>query len=1298
METNRKILAAILAAIAVSAFAAKVPTCDPFEPFAEIPAEELMPSNACFGIAKDGSLLLGGKPRYFPAVLWYGDTPWGVDRKEDNFGPLEWLYNRMPDYEASQRLGIDAGGFYAPLNWMNRIYRPWNKRRDPAFEGPKYGITIGNGLSMYVDMTASEWAHGSIWHADIPIDPDSKVKPEPCKKKGHEGELCNHKECGAELGAPGRLSNEAWTQGHQHWMPWSIVHPQGRSLYKHMWEGASIDARDAAKSVGARPWCYELLNEPACWDESTYAKKLFAETMKKKYVTIDKLNAAWAASESHGDKRYASFDEIAESYGKRGNPTAYLVEYTKFIEDCFASLLAEGAEIIRDRIDDKALATFQPCTIRTRGIDLYTAYDKLGVVCSHTGGRGIMEAHMLRGLADGKPIVDSEMYIGASESSIRNSFLDQFQRGYNISYAFKWNRMQKSGYNFLNLDNVKPEALLGIREAKLDALDVAEFFAPRDRGYPREVAVLFSTTTERLAQCAGHQSYKMFDQAIVGCDFAHLCPDVIWENQFVAELAPATQDGGRGRAAPATRDGGRSFKVLVAAGVDAVRPGVCAAIRNWVERGGRLVLIGETMGLNEYGAPASDAFPGIPVGKRKDSETVKVLIGSAALQASCWRDTVLDDSWELLGSIGDQPAFWRKSFGKGAVFFANAKLSGDSIGAFTALAAAEVGVKPCCETSDALDPAGAPLAGIEATPARRGDYEAWIVTPRTMGARVVRFRPKSAGSEPSTKYEVRSTKEGGTIMIRVWNRPEVAELSPATQDGECGRAAAGHSGQEAEQAQVTQDGGCPLLVAYRQILEPDADGSYVLPAGDRSILVRGPEEELRKRYGGPRAKWLEPLSAAAAMEAGRKRIEAEKAKRIAARPAFQVDPDKVHPLDLRPFANRRFVDKVAGDGRDGWTDQGVQQSLTDTPWGVTVCNGVPMDFIRYDQNGYRDCIVMKSQRLKEAPADEMPYPEKIEGIKVDRKVGNIYFLHAIAWGILNKVETAFTYVVHYGDGSVEELPVRNYREVWDWGFLALTGDMATNHCVKGWANGSNKGLYLWRWTNPHPEKAIASIDIVSACGAQIPLIAAISVEEPGPEYVTVDGGALKKNISGNGVRASVTNGVWKVALADNATSWVTATCEFTNRVPYQRGLYKKLVFEMNRLPDQWGNYHDHATPQFMLKGFKGESFRLGNWRVAQHPDGSPFYRTDNDPETWQTAILPFSWGIAGDDWTQIGFFALQFQQMPTEHSGLEFRNFRFEVSDEPPPPLPPPPPPPPAAPDLDTDLPAVVEEGGLQLD
>lgn len=1207
MKSFYRNLSVAFVLVSGAALSAEMPKSDPFIPYNEIPSTELLPKGKGFSIAKDGSLLVDGKPRYLPAVLWYGDTQWGVNNAKENFGPLEWLYNRMPDYEAAQRLGVDAGGFYAPLNWMKRYYRPWTRGDVWAKPDPLYGITIGNGLSMYVDITASEWAHGSIWHADIPVNPDSKVKPEPCKKQGANGSICNHAECGAKLGAPGRLSSAAWTQGSQHWVPWSIVHPEGRSIWKHMWEGACIDSYNWAKAVGARPWCYELMNEPACWDESEYTKKAFAAAMKKKYGSIEKLNAAWTKSEFGTEKRYASFDEVAAAYGKNDNPTAFLVEYTKFMEKAFASLLTEGAKIVHTKVDSEALATFQPTTIRTRGIDLYTAYKNMDAVCSHTGGRGIMEAHMLRGLADGKPIVDSEMYIGCSENSIRNSYLDQFQRGYNISYAFKWNRLQKSSYNFLNLNNVQPEALRGIREAKLDALDVAELFAPRDRGVKREVAVLFSSSTERLSQCAGHQSYRLFDQAIVGLDFAQLLPDVIWEDQIV-------EDGATGRL-------GR-YKVLVVAGVDAVRPGVNKAVKAWVERGGVLVLVGETMGLNEYGAANSESFVDIELGKRIESEVSEVTINNKKLQASAWREAQASATWKTLATIGDKPAFFEKNYGKGKVVFASAKMSGGSIGTLVASYGAAVNVTPSSLVTDALSSSTEPIQGIEISPAKRGDLEGWIISPRTMGGRVIRFKPASVAKP-------------GDALIRVWNRPD-----PNIKEGYA------------------------PFVAFRQVIEPAADGSYVidLTEGGTQIFVRGNLELLKKRFSGANSRWLAPMTADQAIAAGKERIEAENARREALKPAFTVNPDKIHQLDLRKVVNRRFVDKVARDGRDGWTDQGAQQSLMDTPWGITMCNGVPMDFIRYDQNGFRDCLVMKSTRIGEAPADEMPYPAKVEGIRVDQKAGNIYFLHAVAWGVMNRVETAFTYVINYGDGTKIELPVRNFHEVWDWGYIATTDDMTKSSCFKGWANGSNKGLYLWRWTNPHPEKQISSIDIVSACGSQIPLIAAISVEEP-DTAVKVDGASHTLfSLGGSaGVKPFVTNGIWKVVLEENAGSWCCANADIRPGIRLDSAKpFKNLVFEVNRLPDVWGEYQDHATPQFRVNGRGADGkLRFGHWRVARYGDGSHFYRTDTDPETWQTVYISMD-GFVGGDWTQIISFALQFQQMPTKHSGLEFRNIRFE--------------------------------------
>ena len=98
--------------------------------------------------------------------------------------------------------------------------------------------------------------------------------------------------------------------------------------------------------------------------------------------------------------------------------------------------------------------------------------------------------------------------------------------------------------------------------------------------------------------------------------------------------------------------------------------------------------------------------------------------------------------------------------------------------------------------------------------------------------------------------------------------------------------------------------------------------------------------------------------------------------------------------------------------------------------------------------------------------------------------------------MLGRIETAFTYVFNYEDGSKVEVPCRNFHEVWDWFFIATTDDMAKSNCYKGWANKQNRGLYIWQWQNPHPEKRVKTIDIIAGQSQQIPLIVAATVEEP----------------------------------------------------------------------------------------------------------------------------------------------------------------------------------------------------------
>lgn len=636
------------------------------------------------------------------------------------------------------------------------------------------------------------------------------------------------------------------------------------------------------------------------------------------------------------------------------------------------------------------------------------------------------------------------------------------------------------------------------------------------------------------------------------------------------------------------------------------------------------------MGLDEYGNASADAFPGLQTGESFESEVVTLRISGVNMNASAYAKTLLPPGWELLAGSPEGPFVARKKFGKGTVWYANAKMPSDSIGRLLELA----GAVPCVKTEDALASETKMLSGIEVHPARREGMDAYLVTARTLGTQVVRFRPMQ-----KTPY-----------LLQLWTAPS-PEPDPAAKDPRY------------------RD-----LVQYRQPLLPDDDGAFilVLRPGNCVSLVAGTEEELLARYPkGTGSIWLPAKTAAENLSLGSEIVDRERKSRVASKPAFPVDPDRTWPLDLRPFANRRFVDKVAGDGKDGWSDQGAQMCLTDTPWGLTNCNGIMMDFIRYDQNNNRDCIVLASKRLHPAPEGELPFPEEIKGIRVDAKVSNLYFLHAIAWGILGKIETALTYTFNYGDGSSIEVPIRNFREIWDWGYVAPTQEMKENGCFAGWNNAKNQGLYVWRWKNPHPEKLLSSIDVRSANGTQIPLLAAITAEKPAPVSVDVSLSENARCVSmAKGIKASLKGEAASFVLSEQASGFTGGRIEFADiSVPKDGKKFSRLVFEVNKTPDPWGVYHENPTPQIALicRDKDGRIFYT-NYHVPNHmKNGSPFYRADSDETSWQKACLDIPSYSIGERAETICGIAIQFQFpyfSSSERSGLSLRSLQFQISEE----------------------------------
>jgi hexosaminidase len=112
-------------------------------------------------------------------------------------------------------------------------------------------------------------------------------------------------------------------------------------------------------------------------------------------------------------------------------------------------------------------------------------------------------------------------------------------------------------------------------------------------------------------------------------------------------------------------------------------------------------------------------------------------------------------------------------------------------------------------------------------------------------------------------------------------------------------------------------------------------------------------------------------------------------------------------------------------------------------------------------------------------------PERVT-LPVGRPADAVYFLHSCAW-TTDGVEH-FRYVLRYADGTTAEIPVVGAQHIWDWAlgsrarfpraFEGLRPSIAVT--LGGGMMFPEVNLYLLEWLNPHPDKAIESIDFVSA--------------------------------------------------------------------------------------------------------------------------------------------------------------------------------------------------------------------------
>jgi hypothetical protein len=128
-------------------------------------------------------------------------------------------------------------------------------------------------------------------------------------------------------------------------------------------------------------------------------------------------------------------------------------------------------------------------------------------------------------------------------------------------------------------------------------------------------------------------------------------------------------------------------------------------------------------------------------------------------------------------------------------------------------------------------------------------------------------------------------------------------------------------------------------------------------------------------------------------------------------------------------------------------------------------------------------------------------PQSVKGIEVRARGEILHFLHAVQYGVESS-ELIGAYVIRYADGTSERIPLVCGGNFHDWWSFDSSPREATGAKI-AWtgsneSTGMNKGIKLHlfdlAWTNPHPEKEIASLDVLSAGKQPDPFLVAVTVQ------------------------------------------------------------------------------------------------------------------------------------------------------------------------------------------------------------
>ncbi len=988
---------------------------------------------------KGPNYIVEGKPRFLAGAeisrqakvgVEYKTTP-GYDKK------YNWIYEKLPDFESAQRLGFDTMGCFIPSGWMKK-YDPNIKAESPGTQKRFERFMREIKMPLYIDFTLFPWGSGKLVDTDkIP----QRAKSNPKLK--------------------------------QHWLGYDPDNEDGLRLLKDYWKfGAELVVKNKID-----PLFYELFNEPTYFCDCKDNRILFVKWLKKKHGSERAMNQKWSSN-------YESFEDAARFKNSSDNQGLY-VDYSQFLEDRWIDILKIGIATIKSVDKRKNIQiTCQaagPYTIdpHLASLNYYKMNALFSTIQAPTGCGGLshtrnvgakkapkntidapmqnqgaikssMTMKILRGISPDKPIVNGESgFPPPSRKGLCDRFWIEMMRGVNASYLFVWTRrawdinpsnsieaaMAKAKqypYLMLNPYAIPTSALPGIMDFKKEMIALQDIMAEQPRGIKPEVALLHSFASRRFSYVSKEDSTA--DEIInyyAALEYSYYPFDALLEEQI--------RDGEKHK----------KYKVIIAGGVESTLPTVRKKLEDFVKDGGILVLGLNTLSNDEYNNKTdSTEWAGVKLSRTKSKP---ISLKFSIPQTSALPDTIRGLSYAkitpkdsyVIATAGSAPIITEKKLGKGKIYYIGGIFrEGHLVAILSTILEREKIKKPVALTGQDKRL----LPNIESILVDRGDTKAIFLWNWDLYTKI--------GKLNLNDY---------FMMDSAYIFDPLEKISFLTQEGK-----KQWTPEDAKRGNIylklPPHGKAIIVISKKPWVKYD--------------LKKCKPEELLKRLS-------EEIKELARKDSDREKAAGEEEKLR----AFKVNPEDCFTVDIRKFCNRSFMDRVARDGLDGWTDQGRKKSLTELAAGRHVWLNVPFDIIRYDQNSDTSCIFFKSQSTNFGrSAAEIPFMKKAK---------RLFFLHTAAWTKPGKPGEILKYTINYADGTKKDFVAKcdkNFKksQIGDW----WNPKMDFNENAKvAWTNSKGHGLYICQWRNPNPEKLIKSINISSFNNVAVPIVVGISAEK-----------------------------------------------------------------------------------------------------------------------------------------------------------------------------------------------------------